>query len=638
MRIHIVPTYECDLRCRYCYASGFLGQFPRAMSLESFREVIDYLLPHGLSRVSLLGGEPTLWPHLAEAVEHARRVGLGCTVFTNGNRMTAEPDGVVLNLTRFLRRGLPERVRRTVERYHDRGVAIDFRVNVTDDGKDLCLEPILEAARSVRAGIQIAAPDFAPHARAYGRRVVEVCRYFADASIRVKVSRPIPPCMVTKRDQRFLRSSCRAPARCNFDTTIPLLNPDGKTVFPCNSLAIPLPLDYIHSRRTDYEEIQEFSPCASKHMPSQCLACPSYLDGECHAGCMGTRTDHLQRPAPRHEIVPVGEITSRREPPPAPPLDWETATRILVAAGRETPPHDPEPLDLGATCNNRCSFCWVDRAKSGRRRGIRSVIAELERRAAGAETAGIRYTGGEPTLRQDLPRILAHAARLGIRSQQVETNARILADPDTLKRLVEAGATSFRVSIHGVDPEIHDGLTGVPGSFRQTCEGLENLERLGCRFSTNTVVTRLNFLSLGRLVCMLMNEFPSTLLATLSFVRPEGRAARRFAKVAAPLWEVLPYVRHAVDLGRAHGLRVETESIPLCLLREDCDRASEGVVRTDPKGRSGGGPARERKRYAACRRCELRASCPGINPGHDLAFGGREWVRAFTFAELQGSD
>ena len=70
-------------------------------------------------------------------------------------------------------------------------------------------------------------------------------------------------------------------------------------------------------------------------------------------------------------------------------------------------------LSVIEACNFRCTYCLPDgfQARAGRPQPLtREEIARLLRGFAGVGLRKLRLTGGEPTLRRDLPEIIASAA------------------------------------------------------------------------------------------------------------------------------------------------------------------------------------------------------------------------------------
>lgn len=83
----------CNLQCRYCYASS--GQpLENELTLSEICSVIDQARELGAQKIIVLGGgEPLLYPHLFQVIDHIIDCGLEVDLFTNGvliNRETAE--------------------------------------------------------------------------------------------------------------------------------------------------------------------------------------------------------------------------------------------------------------------------------------------------------------------------------------------------------------------------------------------------------------------------------------------------------------------------------------------------------------------------------------------------------------------
>ena len=78
---------ECNLRCKFCFATyrDVRGRLPLVDALR----VIDALKEAGLSKLTLVGGEPTLYPDIGTVLRHARDIGLTTSIVTNGARLDA---------------------------------------------------------------------------------------------------------------------------------------------------------------------------------------------------------------------------------------------------------------------------------------------------------------------------------------------------------------------------------------------------------------------------------------------------------------------------------------------------------------------------------------------------------------------
>lgn len=226
-------------------------------------------------------------------------------------------------------------------------------------------------------------------------------------------------------------------------------------------------------------------------------------------------------------------------------------------------------IKIGFACNNRCRFCVQgDKRHTAAPPDTATVLAELDAGRAAAD--GVVFTGGEPTLRDDLLELVAHARGLGYRPIQIQSNGRMFASRRFCERLIEAGATEFSPALHGPTAAIHDWLTRAPGSFGQTTRGVRHLVALGQTVVTNSVVVRANVRNVPALARLLVglrvHQFQ------FAFVHPVGTAGELVSATVPRLEIAAPYLIEGLRIGREAGLRVYTEAVPYCVLPgyEDC--------------------------------------------------------------------
>ena len=122
-------------------------------------------------------------------------------------------------------------------------------------------------------------------------------------------------------------------------------------------------------------------------------------------------------------------------------------------------------IDVTNRCNLRCPVCFANAATAGyvyepTFEQIREMLVNL-RANKPTRTAAVQLSGGEPTLRDDLPDIVRTAKEVGFRHVEVNTNGvRIAQDLGFLDRLYRAGLSSLYLQFDGLDPQIHKSLRG----------------------------------------------------------------------------------------------------------------------------------------------------------------------------------
>ena len=119
-------------------------------------------------------------------------------------------------------------------------------------------------------------------------------------------------------------------------------------------------------------------------------------------------------------------------------------------------------IEVTDRCNLHCAVCFAD---SGRGEAedpsLEKISWLLERAMAAAGPCNLQLSGGEPTLRDDLPEIVEVARRIGYSFIQVNTNGlRLASDKAYVRRLQAAGLSSVFLQFDGVDDEIYRSLRG----------------------------------------------------------------------------------------------------------------------------------------------------------------------------------
>lgn len=79
---HLLLTYKCNMRCRYCFVDG--TQKRDELTNSQWLALIDELASRGTRQIYLMGGEPLIHPFFDDIVERIKSHGMICDVVTNG--------------------------------------------------------------------------------------------------------------------------------------------------------------------------------------------------------------------------------------------------------------------------------------------------------------------------------------------------------------------------------------------------------------------------------------------------------------------------------------------------------------------------------------------------------------------------
>jgi 7,8-dihydro-6-hydroxymethylpterin dimethyltransferase len=114
-------------------------------------------------------------------------------------------------------------------------------------------------------------------------------------------------------------------------------------------------------------------------------------------------------------------------------------------------------------CNLQCPVCFSNSPiKPAQAPNLSQIETMLRRILDSAGACPIQLSGGEPSIRNDLPRIIERARQLGFDHIQVNTNGiRLAQDWDFVKALKEAGVTDFFLQFDGLTDNIYRQLRGA---------------------------------------------------------------------------------------------------------------------------------------------------------------------------------
>jgi radical SAM protein with 4Fe4S-binding SPASM domain len=172
--------------------------------------------------------------------------------------------------------------------------------------------------------------------------------------------------------------------------------------------------------------------------------------------------------------------------------DWSRAEAVRFTPFGSHEIKYPVLSEIALTyrCQHKCPFCYADAPGRGRQTPemtAEQVCRVLDRIRHEAHVPTVSFTGGEPTLRRELPDFVAYAKSLGMRTNLI-TNGVRCSDEALADALAAAGLDSAQVSIEGSTAAVHDAVTGTRDSFDKSLQGIHNLKSRGIHTHTNTTI------------------------------------------------------------------------------------------------------------------------------------------------------
>jgi organic radical activating enzyme len=301
-----------------------------------------------------------------------------------------------------------------------------------------------------------------------------------------------------------------------------------------------------------------------------------------------------------------------------------------------------ERIEIHVTyhCDDACVFCSEEKRMRwyGPDPERIELLEDLLARAATAGVRHVNFTGGEPTLHPEFPRLCATAKRLGF-TTYVGTNGTMLARPDFAARVAPL-LDEVSLSLHGPDAALHDAMTARAGSYEFLRAAAANVRRENPRAQlfANIVIIRDNLHGAAETVRR-AGEWGCR-QALISNVAPEGAVADDYPRFAVRLADLRAAVPAIAAAAASAGLALRFFGLPLCALgadhmalsndlhwapRSTVERAFEdGRERVKLHTVTELAPTRNREKAPACAACAADALCGGFFSAYRAAWGDGE--------------
>jgi len=159
-------------------------------------------------------------------------------------------------------------------------------------------------------------------------------------------------------------------------------------------------------------------------------------------------------------------------------------------------------IDVTNRCNLKCPVCFANANYAGYvyEPTKEQVIEMLKNLRANkpVPTMALQFSGGEPTIRNDLIDLIKNAKELGIRHVEINTNGiRIAQDPEYAKQLKAAGASTIYLQFDGLTSDVYKYIRGVD-LLEMKMKAIQNMREAGIT-SAVLVVTLIKGVNDGQL-------------------------------------------------------------------------------------------------------------------------------------------
>jgi len=142
-------------------------------------------------------------------------------------------------------------------------------------------------------------------------------------------------------------------------------------------------------------------------------------------------------------------------------------------------------IELTERCNNNCIHCCINLPEndlSAKQKELTTdELKHIIKEAADLGSMTIRFTGGEPLLREDFKELYLFTRKLGIKVM-LFTNARLI-DTELVNLFAHIPPMErIEITVYGMTPKSCQAVTGSPKAYKETMQGIELLRKCNIPF------------------------------------------------------------------------------------------------------------------------------------------------------------
>lgn len=204
-------------------------------------------------------------------------------------------------------------------------------------------------------------------------------------------------------------------------------------------------------------------------------------------------------------------------------------------------------VTVGYKCNSNCEMCVVGSKNKQNINATTQEVKDILTEGRKNKVDRVEFSGGEPTIRKDLIRLVTFAKKIGYKNIGISTNGILLSNKNYCNKLISAGINIFTVSLHSPNQTINEAITNTPNSFQNTVDGIKNiLIHKNVNICVVTVVQKLNFQHLEKI---------GHLLSSLGIIQwnivdlsPKGITKEKYASLSVDRKKIINIIIKIVKL------------------------------------------------------------------------------------------
>lgn len=276
-------------------------------------------------------------------------------------------------------------------------------------------------------------------------------------------------------------------------------------------------------------------------------------------------------------------------------------------------------IQIVRVCNQHCIFC--SNPSNGSKLSLGEIIKLIDT-YHGQNLAGVIFTGGEPTMHEQLPKLIRYCRKKNF-DCKIITNGQRLAYKAYLDALISAGLQQFHLSIYSHKPSVQNLLT-------QNSQAIKNLEMTflnlndypNVHVAINITINKFNQDHLDKLVAWILKKYPLSQHFVFNNLDPRNLKSNDDLSVIPDLPVVEKSLDRALAFLQSRGKTFRVERVPLCFMKNYMHFSTEtrkiakeerrSMYFLDGKGRKIQ-DSFYRLKAAKCGKCSVNDICAGVD-------------------------
>lgn len=283
-------------------------------------------------------------------------------------------------------------------------------------------------------------------------------------------------------------------------------------------------------------------------------------------------------------------------------------------------------------CNSDCIMCGVEKAKRDRKDAfdIKASKALIDQMNLTSNDV-LEFSGGEPTIYKGFRDLVVYAKERYDPRIMVLSHGRSLNNRKFTSSMNNIGIERFIIPLFSDDEKVHDNISQARGSFKQTCQGFENLEAEGIPYSIKFIAMSPNYKDMPAVYRLKQKRFTKAGFI-ISGYQLMGEAVTNSANVSTMHSKVAPLIEETLDLAESSNDFVPVFMFPMCLIDPyywkyyGVGVFREEVIAPDQKQVMLNSKLNYEEKLAKCNSCSLSTRCTWAWKNYVKKYGDSELV------------